>query len=148
MSMNILMAIPEELLSIVLYLLDMPTIFSLTLTLKSVSEEHPLHKIFSSFLASKTITDIHRNTISKGYTNLFKWLVHNKEIELIEENWHYSTIAAENNQLDILKYLHVNKCKWHQLTCNDVASKGHLEILKYVYENGYYWDTIVSWIIG
>ena len=46
------------------------------------------------------------------------------------------TYAAEKGHLNCLKYLHENRCPWNEKTCWCAALNGHLECLKYAHENG------------
>ena len=48
------------------------------------------------------------------------------------------TIAAENGQLDVLKFLRSQDppCPWDQWTCCDAALHGHLDVLKWLIDNG------------
>jgi len=61
--------------------------------------------------------------------------------------WHRPAFAAiEYGHLEILKYLHENKCLWtikedgSWEACEIAAKHGHLEILKYFHEIEYSWD--------
>lgn len=44
--------------------------------------------------------------------------------------------ASLNNRLDILQFLHENRCPWIEAVCSVAAHCGHLSILKYARENG------------
>ena len=44
--------------------------------------------------------------------------------------------AAENGDLECLKYLHENGYPWYSNTCKSAAASGNLECLKYAHENG------------
>ena len=44
--------------------------------------------------------------------------------------------AAKNGRLDILIFLHKNKCPWDEWTCFWAAHNGHLDCLKYAHDNG------------
>ena len=47
--------------------------------------------------------------------------------------------AAKNGHLECLKYAHENGCPWILNTCRAAAENGHLECLKYAHENGCVW---------
>jgi len=49
-------------------------------------------------------------------------------------------IAAQNGNLECLKYLHENKYFWNEFTCQYAANRGFLKCLKYTHENGCIWD--------
>ena len=48
--------------------------------------------------------------------------------------------AIKIDRLDILIFLHKNKCPWDTRTCAYAAWNGHFECLKYLHENGCPWD--------
>ena len=48
--------------------------------------------------------------------------------------------AAENNNLEMLKYLHKKGCFCDENVCLNAAENNNLEMLKYLYENGCKWD--------
>ena len=56
--------------------------------------------------------------------------------------WHNATceLAAENGELQCLKYAHVMGCPWVEVTCGTAAANGHLACLKYAHEHGCPWD--------
>lgn len=65
------------------------------------------------------------------------------ELDIIEEfqyilsfNNESCNFAAENNRLDLLKFLHENGCPWNIDTTLGAAENGHLECLRYAIENG------------
>ena len=66
--------------------------------------------------------------------------LHNKNRFCIYLNSNACSIAALNNQLACLKYLHENGCPWNENTCYNAAIFGHLDCLKYAHENGCPWD--------
>ena len=45
-------------------------------------------------------------------------------------------LAAEEGQLEILKWLRANGCPWDEWTCSIAAYRGHLEVLHWLRENG------------
>jgi hypothetical protein len=63
---------------------------------------------------------------------LLKWAREEKECD-----WDEWTIraAAEQGNLEMVKYCIVNKCPISMLECADAAESGHLEILKYLHED-------------
>ena len=66
-------------------------------------------------------------------------------LQYLHENrcpWDRSTCsyAAENGHLECLKFLHGNGCPWDKGTCSAAARNGHLECLKYAHENRCPWD--------
>lgn len=65
-------------------------------------------------------------------TSLLKWA------KLNGYYWNKNTCAnaAESGNLEVLMYLHENKCPWSKLSCENAAKNGHLEVLKYLHENG------------
>ena len=49
--------------------------------------------------------------------------------------------AAEDGNLEVLKWLHANECPWDESVCmNDAAIGGHLEVLKWLRANGCPWS--------
>ena len=50
------------------------------------------------------------------------------------------SIAADNGQLNCLKYAHKSDCPLNKSTCYIAAENGHLNCLKYAHENGCPWD--------
>jgi len=44
------------------------------------------------------------------------------------DEWTFSRAAA-GGHLEILKWLHVNKCPWDEYVCVSAVSNGHLEVL-------------------
>ena len=48
--------------------------------------------------------------------------------------------AAEQGNLDVIKYLHENGCPWDEETCWRAAQAGHLDVLKYAHENACPWN--------
>ena len=44
--------------------------------------------------------------------------------------------AAENGQLEALKYAHETGCPWNSDTCKKAVEKGYPDILKYAQDNG------------
>ena len=73
--------------------------------------------------------------IMKKYpTKIFKYMD--------EYRWDESTYkyAAENGNLEALKWAKENGCPWDKWTCADAAENGHLKIIKWARENGCPWD--------
>ena len=56
--------------------------------------------------------------------------------------WHEETcrVAADLGHFECLKYAHENGCPWNESTCSSAAYNGHLECLKYARENGCPWN--------
>jgi phosphoserine aminotransferase len=44
--------------------------------------------------------------------------------------------AAENGNLEVLKWARENGCEWESNTCSCAAWNGHLEVLKWAKNNG------------
>ena len=64
---------------------------------------------------------------------LLKWAREEKECE-----WHVETInaAAEQGNLEMVKYCVANQCPIDEDLCAEAAENGHLEVLKYLREEG------------
>ena len=62
---------------------------------------------------------------------LLKWIREEKKCE-----WDYRTInaAAEQGNLEMVKYCVAKKCPINAFACADAAENGHLEVLKYLRE--------------
>jgi hypothetical protein len=62
---------------------------------------------------------------------LLKWAREEKECE-----WDYRTIsaAAQQGNLEMVKYCVANECPIDEDACGLAAENGHLEILKYLHE--------------
>ena len=62
---------------------------------------------------------------------LLKWIREEKKCE-----WDYRTInaAAEQGNLEMVKYCVANECPIDEGACAEAAEKGHLEVLKYLRE--------------
>lgn len=45
-------------------------------------------------------------------------------------------LAAANNRIQCLKWLHENGCHWNSNTCKYAAANGHIKCLAYALENG------------
>jgi len=52
----------------------------------------------------------------------------------------YCSVASCYGHLDILVFLHQEKCIWDQNSCIYASENGHLECLKYLHENGCPWN--------
>jgi len=53
-------------------------------------------------------------------------------------DWEVCAYAAENDQLEILKYLHETaNAPWDSRTASKAAKYGHISILKYLFQSGY-----------
>ena len=48
--------------------------------------------------------------------------------------------AAKHGYLQVLQWLHENKCPWNVHACSFAACFGHLDVLRYLRENGCPWD--------
>ena len=64
---------------------------------------------------------------------------------MVENNYKFTNSqplinAAHNQELEIMKYLHDNKCPWSEAVCQMAAQQGSLECLKYAHENGCPWN--------
>ena len=82
-----------------------------------------------------------------AYSGLLDCLQHmHSKNEIIdkssEDATHACMYAAQNGQLECLKFLHENGYSWNEFTCARAAQYGHLDCLKYAYENGCVWDTM------
>ena len=69
-----------------------------------------------------------------AYTNkleLLKWIREEKKCE-----WNSRTInaAAEQGNLEMVKYCVANECPIDEFACASAARNGHLEVLKYLHE--------------
>ena len=134
-AIDFILVIPHELVSLILSLLDVSSIFSLSRVAKSYNK----CKTISLCFCRHSISTVQLDAINEGHTNLFKWLVSHNEVpcnttsDFMEETIIY-------NRLDILKYLHENGYSWCTYACDYAAENGHLEILKYLHENKCPWD--------
>lgn len=74
--------------------------------------------------------------VIKGHFEILKYLIEKKgcTIDVIKS-------AAQNNKLEMLKYLHKKGCKWDSTVTSAAAGNGHLTVLKYLHENGCPWDS-------
>ena len=57
-----------------------------------------------------------------------------------DEKKRFCVEMAEKGNLDLLTFLHEERCPWHEETCRVAADLGHFECLKYAHENGCPWD--------
>ncbi len=81
--------------------------------------------------------------------NICGYAAENNQLEIIKwaiENgcaWDGSTCvtAAMFGHIDILKWLRANGCEWNKSTVLYAAKNGHLNILKWAVENGCEWDS-------
>ena len=153
--MDLLLSIPKELLSLIIGLLDVSSMFSLSRTTKTYLSQKVItsNLYFSglsmfkeSLLAALKyfihIKIIHLDAISNGHYNLFEWLVKAEEVKSIADATYYMNEAAKNGQLDIVQYLNENECQWSREIYTQAAENGRIEILKWLYENRndrYYW---------
>ena len=57
-----------------------------------------------------------------------------------EDRERFCAEMARNGNVELLKFLHEERCPWDFWTCSYAAKNGHLECLKYAHENGCPWD--------
>lgn len=142
MMVDLLSVIPHELLSLVLNLLNISSIFSLKLTSKKYQQNNMIYLLLGK---TENITSIHLDAISSnGHADLFKWFVRENEVTSVNDITLYAEIAAIYGNLDILVYLYENGSHWStsywQYYAGFAIKNDHLEILKYVHENGHRHD--------
>ena len=90
--------LPVELFLLTISFLDISTKSSLKYVIKSNHLSKHLH-------TNQEYHIILSNAISEGHTELFKWLIPNKQFITAFLTHGYCDIAAKHGQLDILKYL-------------------------------------------
>jgi hypothetical protein len=78
---------------------------------------------------------------------LLKWIREEKKCKW--DKW-TSTAAAEQGNLEMLKYCVANECPVDEVACARAASRGHLECLKYLHEGVKVpWNSITAaWAAG
>jgi len=159
---DLLLVIPQELLHLTLNLLDVSTMFSLSLT----SKKYRQHSMINSLLTNRletikkklatTITTksisikiynninnihvIHLDAIGNHYVNLFKWFLNENDVYMIKDEF-YLVKCCETGNLAIVRYLHENLHKNLHVGFNwniwyrptfAAIEHGHLEVLKYL----------------
>jgi len=75
---------------------------------------------------------------AKGLLDMMKWLVKATKYESIDE-W-TCVAAAQEGQLEALKWLKEHGRDMNEWVCWTAARNGHLEVLKWARENGASWD--------
>jgi len=157
--------IPRELLILVVSFLGNATIFSLSVTSKSLFEWRRLITYSEHFLH-----DILCDAASNGYIDVFRWLVPKPEphmpfmyirqhaainghIEILkyihegEDNLfrkdNIIDYAVAGGQISTVKWLHENGFTWDKWACYRAAEYGYINILRYLHENGCSWDSNV-----
>lgn len=53
--------------------------------------------------------------------------------------------AAEEGNLDCLRYAHEQGCPWGSDTCAGAAAGGHLSCLQYAHKHGCAWNSTITW---
>ena len=62
-----------------------------------------------------------------------------------EERERFCAETARNGNVELLKFLHEERCPWDFWTCSYAAKNGHLECLKYAHENRCPWGPLGKW---
>ena len=62
-----------------------------------------------------------------------------------EKRERFCAEMARNGNVELLKFLHEERCPWDFWTCSYAAKNGHLECLKYAHENRCPWGPLGNW---
>ena len=166
-TINHLVFIPHDLLSLIMKLMSSGSVFSLSRTCKPL-----LTVVYKG--KNPCVQTIIIDTICNDDTNLFEWLVAginriNHAQEYYEQSAKFGSLeiliyirtkfreigyswdknasfeAAKNGHLMILKYLHTNEYQANGYALDHAAENGHLEVLKYLRENRCRWSNEITW---
>ena len=122
-----LLIIPQELLSLVMGLSDLASLFSLKATSKGISK--------------KCVKDVHTRNVYIHNVHKFKWLMFEGYLRSITNDL-CVCVAVCSGHLNIVKHLHDSERYFMgRQYCLFAAEYGHLDVLKYVYEHGDKYDT-------
>jgi len=133
LSINFGKILPLELTTLVINLLDDSSLFAFHYTLNDTLCRAPLKKIQRGII---------KDAISKGYEKLVKWMFTLSMPHPIDEcdMKVFCEVAAESNQLDILKYLIPLTSKDMLLKVNGILDagirSGNLELVNYLHDKG------------
>jgi len=126
-----LLSIPRELLSLILNLLNMSSIFSLCVSGKKYRES----KVIGSHIdINISVVHLHLDTISNKHVGMFRWFVPQNKITQVSHEI-YTNVSIRKGCLDILKYLHKHGCPLTKSHIEIAVETGDLEIVKYLYKN-------------
>ena len=164
--------LPRELMLLVMDLMNLGSVFSLSRVCKSLLiVGHKMYKTFpdihnilidtirnnhsdlfkwltpdTNLTLPRAVREYHEQAAHSGSLEILKYLQTQTQFrggnECFWSAWS-CYYAAQNDHLEILKYLHENGYPWNIDACYHAAMKGHLDILKYLHENGCRWDTCV-----
>ena len=104
------------------------------------------HTDVFNFLVKKigsTEADYYREAIKNGYIDMI--------IRIHDQGYvmrNACKIAAENNQLDILKWLRLKNYPWNEKVCTAAAKNQNNDLLKWLYENKCPWHTYTSYAVA
>jgi hypothetical protein len=74
------------------------------------------------------IYDVCLAAVEKGHVNVLQYIYATKKFG--DTLGYVAKKAAENGQLECLKFMHKHGAAWDRFTCKEAAAGGHLECLK------------------
>ena len=161
--------LPRELMLLVMDLMNLGSVFSLSRVCKSLLiVGHKMYKTFpdihnilidtirnnhsdlfkwltpdTNLTLPRAVREYHEQAAHSGSLEILKYLQTQTQFrggnECFWSAWS-CYYAAQNDHLEILKYLHENGCRWDTCVCAYAVENGHFEILKYLHENGCPWS--------
>jgi len=95
--------------------------------------DYIMNEEYSAFCDNMSLND----SILNGYSTLIKYLYLNKQYEFTDDTFQY---AAENGNLDNMKWLKDQGCCWGINTFSYASKNGNLDNMKWLKSQGCPWD--------
>lgn len=80
------------------------------------------------------------NAARSGRLETLKWMHENPLANSVKWSEEACIVAAQENHIEVLRWLRQHGCPWNKWVCTVAASRGHLEILKWAVAHGCRWD--------